>query len=235
MPVRVRDDLGLAVLRDASVEPPPTPAAGRGCVGPLRALARDGGAFFVDGEDPISLTVEVLVDTPLTPALAPLYRSVGGTFLLRAPTGTLHLSGHAAWCAGQPALALSVPPGAYGVLVHALETRDLAALQAAEARLVGAAEVAYRTRVDRLWFLGCLPTLALALTLLAPPLRPFWPAALLCAGLSWLPHAVLARGRRYRAVVARLHDFQAALPLYVLQLRPLESTAGLSGGWVTTE
>lgn len=235
MPVHVQDDHGLAVLRDASIEPPASPAVPKDRVGALRPLARDGHVFFIDGEDPISLRLEILVDQRLPPATAAQYRPVGGTFLLHVPTGVLQVSGYAAWCSQQSPQTLVVSPGAYGLTVHALETRDLTALQAAEAELVGPSGITHRDRVNRLWFLGCLPTLAFILTLMVPPFRRFWPAALLLAGVSWLPHVVLVRGRRYRDIGARLRAYEAALPHYFLQLRPLESPQGLTGGWVTTE
>src|SRR5207253_11054678 len=150
----------------------------------------------------------------------------------RYATGTLQFSGYESWRTDQPCLTLSVPPGTYGRLVHACNGRDLAALQAAEVRLVGEPAIAHRKTAGNLWFLGCLPTCALVVTLLWSPLRTLLPAVFFGAALSWLPYIVVVRGSRYRATDERLRTFRLSSPQYIIQLTPIESARGLSGGFV---
>lgn len=230
--VRIEDQSGLAVLRDASLEAPDTAGHER-LLQRMRSLAQAGAVFFIHGEDGIACTVELLLDEAVPGEVASLFEQVGGTFLLHAPTGQLHLSGHAAWAAHQPAPTLDVPPGSYALVVHSREHFDPALFRAVEEQQVGATEVAYRNRVDRLGLLGCLPTVALPLVFLIRPLRAFTLLALGVAALSWLPRLVLERGRRYRSIKSRLRAFEEALPLFVLQLRRLDSSTGLAGGFVT--
>ena len=234
MRVRVVDPSGLAVLHDATVPAPShdgTPGAIRDRMKPL---AREGRIFFIDGADPIDMRVDLLIGESISPELAWLFEQDGGAFLLHVPSGSLRLTGVEAWAAGRGREpdTFAVPPGAYALVVHRRTTPDPATYHGALARHVGAADLAFHTRVNRLALLGCLPLALTALALLARR----WRVALVLAGIALLasaPWALLSRSRRYREAERRYEAYHAELPAFILELRPVESTASLVGGYVT--
>lgn len=198
----------------------------------LKRLAHAGRLFFVDGEEAVRFTAELLVDQPLPAAVAALYEPVGGTHLLELPSGELHLSGVTAWGRGDSGLALRVAPGPHALFVHSREHFNPAAFKAWELATVGAADVAYRDRITWLGAAGCLPTVAAVLAVALPPLRRFALVPVAAAAITWLSYGLLMSLPRSRTIARRARELEAALPLLYLQLRPLASSEGLSGGFV---
>lgn len=233
MLIRVEDNYGLAVLRDTTLScPVPTPLGKARHSSILEPISRRGDIFFIDGEDPIGLSIELLVEGEIPSEISPLYETVGGTFLLRAPSGHLALSGLESWASASPGTTLQVRPGDYAVSVFAHVTHDLTEHCRKLEALVGPANWAYRNRADKLAFLGCLPTLAIAPALLVPPWRRFALYVLAAGVLSWLPHVVLRNTRRYRNVERQVKEFEAALPSFFLILVPVQDTTSRVGGHV---
>ena len=230
MRARITDGFGLAILRDAfTAIPAPEGTSGDDLREALKARARDGQLFFMDGEDPIDLTVEVVAGGPLSPDTTELFEQQGGAFLLRAPSGRLILSGIADLTPG----TLVVPPGAYALIAYRRKLPDPSAYRADLARQIGATDLTFHARVNRLALVGCLPLVSTALALLLGRWRAtLWLAAATLVGS--LPWMLLSRSRRYLDIDRRLAAYHRQQPLFVLELRPLESTVSLAGGYVTT-
>lgn len=233
MELRIIDAQGLAVVRDASVE---APDVDRRSLAPLAEMARAGEIFYLDGEDPIDLRVRLLAEEDLDSEISGLYDLEGGTFLLRAPSGTLELSGFEAWRDGarERSVPARAPAATCGLQVFRLRTTDLAPLIERTKDLVGADDWRFRNRVDTAWLLGCLPTLAAILFVVVPALRPYAAWTVAAAAASWLPPIWLRSTKRYKDIVERQRAFESSLPHFILVLRPLESDAGLVGGSVVT-
>jgi hypothetical protein len=164
--------------------------------------------------------------------VAALYEQVGGTFLLEAPSGELHLSGFTAWGRGDSGLVLRVAPGPYALFVHSREHFNQPAFAALEREVVGADAVAYRDRIMWVGAAGCLPTVAAVLAVALPPLRRFALVPVAAAAVTWLTYGLLMSLPRSRAIARRTSELEAGLPLYYLRLQPLAAADGLAGGFV---
>jgi hypothetical protein len=235
MLIRVHDEHGVAILRDSSVScPVPAPLGKNRHYSTLEAASRRGDLFFIDGEDPIDLSLELMVEGHVPPGIAPLYEAVGGTFLLRAPSGRLALSGLESWVSGVSTSAAEVRPGNYALTVLSQVTYDLTEHRKKLKETVGDANWTYKNKVDKLALAGCLPTLAAAIALYAPPWRRYTLYLLPVAVFSWLPHWLLRSTKRYRSIERREAEFEASLPRFILILAPIEDARALVGGHLTT-
>jgi hypothetical protein len=234
MRFRVQDDAALVVVRDSDLSAPPR-VAGKGDrpLARLKELARAGQLFFVDGEDPIDMELAVFASGPPPADLALDFEPQGGGFLLDVPSGRVVISGYEAWLAGAAELqtTVSVPPGSYLVVAHGRGEIDPKRYAAAVERAVGKKDLAYHTRVAWLGLLGCLPLIVLGFSLLAQRWRMAGYVALAVV-ISWLPFVVLSRTRRYREIGAKLEAHSRALPVYLLELRPVTRDPSLAGGWI---
>lgn len=199
----------------------------------LSAAANDGKVFFIDREDPIKdLRVQVVTATPAEPNFALRFSRVGGSFLLHAPSGKLALSGVGEWAHDPGAAAsMEVEPGSYSVIVHSSEDLDSQLYEQDMRRVVGAEEWRHRKKLDRLYLVGCLPTLlAIGVSIFSTWKLGLYLLAV--AAILWLPYVLGIRSRRYRAAEEARATYESELPLFVLQLNKLENTEGLVGGYV---
>ena len=128
---------------------------------------------------------------------------------------------------------LAVPPGDYAVSVLGLDAAsglDTKAFDAEQIDAVGATDWRYHQRVDWLAPLGCLPFLAGGIVVLIYR----WSLVSLIAGLvgflGLLPHWILKKAPRYRAVETRLRELEESQPHLALELRKVDSVDGLVGG-----
>src|SRR5688572_14612458 len=164
MRTRIKDASGLVIVRDAGIASPPTGANARD---ELRASARHGQLFFLESDDPIELTIEIITDGPVPAELTQRFTPVGGAFLLELPSGRAVLSGYDFWTTGQGiAATLDVAPGSYVVVAHERRPPDARLYEADIARLVDPDALAFHRRVMRVAPLGCLPMIGLTLALL---------------------------------------------------------------------
>ena len=225
----ITDRYGVVVLRDAQEGSPPSladdaPAA-------LEHLARQGRIFFIDREDPIkALDIEVgtssATDLDRFGRVRPL-----GSYLLEIPSGQLVVSSAEAWVDAQPPKdVLPVTPGSHTVSAYCWEF-DAAKYQDAIEQLVGGAEERFHSRVDKLYFLGCLPLVAAIVAMIAAAW--WWGIGLAAAAIVlWLPYFAFKNTKRYQAVEAATRAYEKQLPHYVLQLTKVASNEGLTGGYV---
>jgi len=230
----ITDEFGLAVLRDADLAPP---AGDKREDSVLKELARSGEIFYIDGEDPIvNLTMEVLHQEEIPPDLRDFFGSVGGSFLLRVPSGRLRVSAGSAWLRGESGGIdeLEVGPGDYAVHISSSNEIHSEALDRAMHDSVGREEWGFKNRVDSLYLLGCLPSVLAAILLFFSSARSFFLPILGVVIACWVPFAVLVRTRRYRRAERARASFEASIPNYSISLERLESNEGLVGGWVVT-
>lgn len=235
MRFRVQDPTSVVVVRD-SATPAPTPEPG-GKDRPLdrlKEMARKGELFVIHSDDPLDLPLAIYANEPVPTDFSVDFEPEGGGFLLEVPSGRISISGYDAWRAGNHAgeTNVAVPPGSYLILPHGRESVDAKRYAAERARLVGAREWAYYSRVSWLGLLGCLPMIVLGFSLLGKRWRLAMYVAVVMI-VAWLPFLILSRTRRYRAVDEKVKAHDRALPVYLLEVRPVERSAGLVGGWIT--
>jgi hypothetical protein len=233
---KIADSWGFVVAHDIGQTPPSDEKRNRAELArELKARAREGDVFVVDREDEIaSLGAELLLDQPIPPTVAGMYEALGGTFLLRAPTGQLSVSGLDAWIKGAQLPAFAVPPGDYALCVHSREHPDMQEYQRILQRVLGHSNWNLTSIADKLALLGCLPTILGALSLLIRPVRAYAWWVLAAVALCWLPHVVLRSLPRYRAATHRQKEFEQSLPLFYLALTPLRDSQ-LAGGFITPQ
>lgn len=227
----IRDECGAVVLRDRTEWEPPANA--RESRTELRAVAKEGRLFFLDRQDPVArLVVEVTSDDLDGIEGYRLFESLGGNFLLQLPSGGLIVSGLEAWCDGQggdPSLTLE--PGPYVVVVYSRENFDPAVYDEEMAGLVGRNQWVFLGNVDKLCFLGCLPTVVALVVVAVASLQlgAYFAGA---AVLLWAPFVLGRWSKRYKATAARIAAYEKQLPDFILQLRRVDGVEGLSGGFV---
>lgn len=228
----VVDEYGLCILRDASA---PCPEGGLGKEfkkAPVRQAALDGSLFFIDREDPTRLQLEVLIEEAPDKGRLAIFEPVGGRFLLRVPSGKLAVSGYEAWVTGASTSdSIAVAPGEYSVAAFSRDTPNIEAYDREMERLVGPDDLKFATRVSSYGAAGCLPLL---ITLLAG-IFVSWQVGLVVLGavaMGWLPYFGLLLTPRYRRVERIRKRFEADLPAFIVRLERVESTDGLSGGFV---
>ena len=234
MRFRVQDADALVVVRDSAVPAPPREPRKRDRpLAALKALARPGQLFFIDGEDPIDMPLAIFAGEPIPDDLARDFEPHGGGFLLEVPSGRVVVSGYEAWLSGDGdrSTTVAVAPGSYLVVAHSREPVEGKRFTEGLERAVGARDLAYHTRVSWLGLLGCLPLIVLGFSLLGQRWRMAGYIGLVVI-LSWLPYVILSRTRRFREIDARLEAHNKALPVYLLELRPVARDPSLAGGWI---
>jgi hypothetical protein len=223
--INVNTESGLVIFRDAAVEAP----SGRGDAArtSLRAGEEDGPWFYLDADDTVEYQLELTVDED--PPDLPEYRfqRLGGTFLLRLPTGRLAVSGIDEWADAE---TLELDVGQYSLSVRGPGEFDGQAHDQEMRSLVGREDWERYLRIDRLGLGGCLSTVIAAAIVVAPMTRAYWPVAIAALALGWLPHLLLARTTKYRRVASSVKEFEASLPHYAIQLDRIENSGPLQGG-----
>ena len=233
--LKIEDNLGVLIARDGSfLCPDVVTDSGRESRAHLKQIAKAGNLFFVDREDPFKMSVQVVVGE-VTPGDFPtgLFRTVAGNYLLDLPSGTLEVQGLDSWIAGdaKSPITIQLEPGAYSVEALEREDHDLAEYEKYMSKLVGSDDWAFRGRVDRLYLIGCLPTVvAIVLAIFST-----WKVGLyaaLTAAVLWLPPLILARSKRYRTIEELVRFTEENLPLFILRLRKLKNAEGIIGGYI---
>jgi hypothetical protein len=199
----------------------------------LESLARSGKVFFLVTEDPVRYRIDVYAGEHPPEVLNREFESLGGTFLLEAPTGRVVVSG----C--DPPLALpadSFTPLDVGVgkyLLTAMGRRPFNAALYAEdmSQVAGPGDWKFVQLVDRLGILGCLPLVVTIMCAIVTKWRWLLWCLLPVLAISWLPYLVLKSTRRYKTVQALAADRERARPHYILTLMPTDQE-GLAGGFV---
>lgn len=234
MKAKIDDDFGVLIARDKSLACPGVVEDwGEESRARVREMAKAGDLFFIDREDPIRMLVQVVTEeTPPQAFPEKLYRTVAGNYLVHLPSGVLKLQGLGAWIAGNSTDAESdqLEPGAYSIEALELESHDLTAYDEHMSDLVGLHNWNFRNRVDRLYFLGCLPTIIAVVLTIFSTLKLGLYAGLVAAVL-WLPYLISIRSRRYRSIIETVSSTESGLPLFILRLRRLHSTEGIVGGY----
>lgn len=231
----IEDVLGVLVARDRSlVCPDVVKDWEQESRAHLKEVAKVGDLFFIDREDPFKMSVQVVVgDEPPHEVPTELYRTVAGNYLLSLPSGALEVQGLNSWIAGNPTPArpIQLEPGAYSVEALELESHDLTEYGEYMAKMLGSDNWAFRGRVDRLYLLGCLPTvMAAALAIFST-----WKLGLyagLAAAALWLPYLISSRSKRYKIISEKVRSTESGLPLFILRLRKLKDSEGIIGGYV---
>ena len=235
MKITVEDDLGILVARDGALPcPEAIKGGGRESRAHLKELARNGDVFFVDREDPIKMSVQVVADDKSYREVpTELYRTIAGNYLLNVPSGSLEVEGLGSWIGGNPVAdgPIRLEAGAYSVEALEFEDHDLSEYEAYMSKLVGEDNWAFRNRVDLVYFLGCLPTvIAVAIAFLFT--WKFGLYTLPAVVVLWLPYIVLKRSKRYRSVEKIVSETERGWPQFILRLRKLESAQGAIGGYI---
>lgn len=235
MKTTIEDDLGVLIARDKSLACPDVVTdGGRESRTHLKEIAKAGDLFFIDREDPFKMSVQVVVgEKPPREVPTELYRTVAGNYLLNLPNGALEVQGLNAWIASNSisAKTIQVEPGAYSVEALELESHDLTEYVGYMSELVGSDNWVFRDRVDRLYFLGCLPTVAAV----AFAIFSTWKLGLyagLAAAVLWLPYLILTRSKRYKTIDEKVNSTESGLPLFILHLRKLNDSEGIIGGYI---
>jgi len=232
---RFEDDLGVLIARDTTlVCPELIEVWGQESRAQLKEIAKGGDLFFVDREDPFKMLVQVVVgEKPPDEVPTELFRTVAGNYLLNLPSGVLEVQGLASWIASNSVSTkpIQLEPGAYSVEVLELESHDLTEYEGYMSKSVGSENWVFRNRVDRLYFLGCLPTVIAVGIAIFFTWRLGVYAGLVAAAL-WLPYVILTRTNRYRAIEDKVSSTESGLPLFVLRLRKLKDSEGFIGGYI---
>ena len=231
--LNITDPFGIVVLSDKENRALTDPENESQRQSMLPEAAKNGNIFYIDREDPIkSLPVEICTEFPNEPGYSLRFSPLGGSFLLHAPTGELVLSGLASW-ADRPEQVeyYKVNPGAYTVSVYSSEEMQNDLYERDMTRLLGADDWKYRNSIDRLYLIGCLPTiLAVVVTVFAALTVSVYFMAL--AALLWGPYFAARFSKRYRAIEKKVNTYEKQLPLFVLHLSRIENPSGVIGGYI---
>jgi hypothetical protein len=222
-------EAGLVCVYDASNSPPPIGSAD------LPTLIEDAlarGFLAISGGDAVRLRVDAVVgNDPVMPNRA--FQPMGGAFLVRLPSGRVCVSGLEEWRFGGAA-AMSVTPGTYMARVLRPADFDSCAYREELVQLLGEPDVRYRERVSNFAFVGCVPSIAAAISLIVAP-RLFLSALLPLAAAAWLPFVFLLSSRRFKAIEARIAKYEEGFPHYALRLDPAPADSLLTGGVLNLE
>ncbi len=219
---------GLVVLHDRSVELPSREAKEPELRKALSAGATAGKWFYLDAEDTVRYRLDVWVEEQPEQLPSHRFQNLGGTFRLQLETGRLVVSGLEAQ--GTEPAVVDVEPGTYALTVRGPGAFDGRAYRAEREELLGASDVRYQERVDRLGLLGCGGTVAAAASLLVPAVRGnFW-VPVVGMLLAWTPHLVRTRLPRYRGIERRLREYEATLPHFSIQLARVDPAVAIVGG-----
>lgn len=235
MKLTIEDNLGVLIARDRSFGCPDVVSdSGRESRAHLKEIAKAGNLFFIDREDPFKMSIQVVVgEVSAGDVPTELYRTVAGNYLLDLPGGMLEVQGLESWISGdaKSPITIQLEPGAYSVEALEREDHDLTEYEKYMSKLVGSDDWAFRSRVDRLYLIGCLPTvIAIVLAIFST-----WKVgvyAALTAAVLWLPSLILTRSKRYRTVDEQVRLTEKSLPLFILRLRKLKDAEGFIGGYI---
>ena len=127
---------------------------------------------------------------------------------------------------------LDVPPGNYSVSVLGVGQgeRDGAAFRAEQITLLGEKDWRFRAWVDRMGLVGLIPFIAAFIVNFIYRVSIVSLVAVAIGLGVLLPRFWISRSRRHREIERRLHEHEASFPHFVLDLRRVESVAGLVGG-----
>lgn len=217
------------MLADAGLPLTPPAVASPSFPRYFRELADEGKLFLLDGEERSLFQLLVCVGEDLSDLPGHRFRRLSGSFLLPIPSGRLAVSGHAQ---PQSAQELSVAPGTYSVSVLGVGQGELdgAAFRAEQIKLLGERDWRFRAWVDRLGLGGLVPFVVALIVILVYRVSIVSLVAALIGMGSLLPRLLISRTRRYRETEGRLCEHEASFPHFVLDLRRVESAAGLVGG-----
>ena len=210
----------------------------------LDADATAGHVFVLhtgaDGGGP----VDVYIDEPIPGELMDRLTPLGDAFALALPSGTLDVDGVEHYRARKPDAgranrAVTVPAGDYVLRCFAGKDGEEEAPRSESdlESLVGKDDLRYYERMTRY---GCLTGLLLLLAF--PALLPFfgWKIAfgttvVAVVGYFNVREWMLRRNERFARLRERVTAFRlhGAEPTFVLELRPVQDRAGLTGGSVT--
>jgi hypothetical protein len=195
----------------------------------FRGLADQGQLFLLDGEERSQFRLLICADEDLSDLPAHRFRRLSGSFLLPVPSGHLLVSGHAP---NERPRELEVPAGTYAVSVLGVGQGEIdgAAFQAEQSALLGRRDCRFHTWVGRLGVVGLVPFFAAFVVIFIYRISVVSLVAALIGMGSLLPRLLIARTQRYRRIERRLHEHETSFPHFVLELRRVESTAGLVGG-----
>jgi hypothetical protein len=231
--VRTRLDIatasGSVVLSDSGLAVTPPLLSSPSFKRYFRELADQGRLFLLDGEERSQFRLLICVDEDLSDLPTHRFRRLSGSFLLPVPSGRLLVSGHAP---NERARELEVPVGTYAVSVLGVGQGELdgAAFQAEQLALLGRSDWRFHTWVGRLGVVGLVPFFAAFVVIIIYRVSVVSLVATLIGMGSLLPRLLIARTQRYRRIERRLHEHETSFPHFVLELRRVESTAGLVGG-----
>jgi hypothetical protein len=228
----VTADSGLVVLHDAELPAPCLMGRAEEIRKVLKSSASDGGWFYLDGEDPVSYRIDLIMDEEPTDLPAHRFQRLGGTFKLRLDSGRLAVSAFEDWSARHG--SISVPAGTYALTVRGAGDFDREGYEREYRGLLGDADWRFRERIDRIGIAGCLSAMAAVVLVVLPLTRPLWYLPLAAITLGWGPHLLLRLTRRYRDIDRRIREHERSLPHFVVQLTPSQADAPIDGGYIVT-
>lgn len=230
--LQIDSESGLVIFRDASVDAPAAREADARRA--LRSGEQDGSWFFIDADDTVSYRVDLHVGEEPSGLPEHRFRRLGGTFLLRIPSGRLAVSGLDSWSDIGADATIDVEPGPYALSIFGAEEFDGPAYDREMLAIIGKADWNYRSRVDRIGLAGCLSTIFAAVIFALPVTRDLWPLALAVLAVGWIPFLTLQRLPRYRDIEQRVREYERSLPHYAVQLERTDAV-DLSGGHLNVE
>lgn len=193
----------------------------------FREQAVRGEIFFVDSEDPVKCTVEVVTSPEMPEHLAREFEP-RGSFRLSLPSGRLCIGA----VGDSNSAGLDLPPGEYVLTPYCRREFDPAAYEARGRELVGAARWQFHRRVDNLGALGCLLAVLAAALLLFRPVRPYAYIVVPVLLAPWALHLLMTRLPSYRQVEKALGIGQSPVPLLVFGLQESAVAREIPGGWI---
>jgi hypothetical protein len=227
--VNVDTASGLAVLADSGLPLTPPALALPAFKQYFRGLADQKKLFYLDGEDPSIFRLLICVDENLSDLPKHRFNQLSGAFALPVPSGRLSVSTQA-----QPenATELQVAPGTYSVSVLGVAPGeiDAAAFQAEQFKLLGEKDRRFRRWVDWLGLVGIVPFGAALIVIMVYRFSLVSVVAAAIGLASVLPRVLISRTPRYREIEQRLHEHETSFPNFVLDLRRVDSVAGVVGG-----
>jgi hypothetical protein len=220
---------GLVVFADSGLSLTPPALAAPDFTRYFRDLANQKKLFYLDGEDPSKFRLLICVDEPLSDLPKHRFQQLSGAFALPVPSGRLIVSTQA-----QPEndTELPVPPGTYAVSVLGVGPGEIdgAAFKAERFKVLGDKNHRYREWVDWLGVAGIIP---FGFALIVVLVYQFSLVSLLAIAVgiaALLPRWLISRTPWYRQTERRLNELEASFPNFVLDLRKVDSVAGVVGG-----